>query len=163
MQTLRKANGLKRSSIKRKAPKRLVTARILKKGILRRKRPKIAASGLWTLGTADSAFSLFIRFRDKKCVRCGSTERRLTCSHFWGRTHNGTRFDPENCDALCWLPCHKEWEHEKQGGYRDFKVNQLGMARYQALEARARPVYPQRQAILACMREYASYTERVGN
>lgn len=112
-----------------------------------RQKPKI-----WSLTKADTEFSIFIRKRDKKCVRCGSTKR-LTCSHFWARQHKGTRFDLENCDTVCWMPCHKyHWEKEKQGAYRDFKINQLGMARYQALEARARGTYPQDRAIIDCMK-----------
>ena len=111
-----------------------------------RQKPRI-----WSLTKADTEFSLFIRNRDKKCVRCGSIKR-LTNSHFWARQHKGTRFDPENCDAVCWMPCHKyHWEKEKQGAYRDFKINQLGMPRYQAMEARARGTYPQVSAIIDCM------------
>lgn len=110
---------------------------------------------LWSLKKADTEFSLFIRERDRKCMRCGKKkgpDNPLTCSHFWNRQHKGTRFDPENNDAVCWMPCHKyHWEKEKQGDYRDFKVRQLGMARYQALEARARGTYPQDRAIMDCM------------
>lgn len=97
-------------------------------------------------------FSIFIRNRDKKCKRCG-TSTNLTCSHFWARQHKGTRFDPDNCDAVCWMPCHKYyWEKEKQGDYRDFKIRQLGLKRYKEMEKRARGVYPQDRAIMDCMR-----------
>lgn len=115
-----------------------------------KKRTKVVRK-IWTLVKADTEFSLWIRARDGRCVRCGSTKR-LTNSHFWPRQHKGTRFDPENCDAVCWMPCHKYiWEKEKQGQYRDFKLNQLGVARYQAMEARARGIYPQDRAIMDCM------------
>lgn len=94
-------------------------------------------------------FSQWIRSRDgQKCVRCGK-QTNLTCSHFWSRIHSATRYDPDNCDALCWLPCHYTWEHEKQGEYRDFKLKQLGKKRYEALEKRARSVMKREDAIAA--------------
>jgi hypothetical protein len=110
---------------------------------------------LWSLKKADDEFSLFIRERDGKCKRCGklkSPDNPLTCSHFWGRQHKGTRFDPENNDAACWMPCHKYyWEKEKQGDYRDFKIKQLGKKKYDAMEKRARGIYSQDRAIMDCM------------
>jgi hypothetical protein len=107
---------------------------------------------LWTLKKADIEFSKFIIQRDKVCKRCGRANH-LTCSHFWARQHKGTRFDPENCDAVCWMPCHKYyWEKEKQGEYRDFKMKQLGAVKYKALEKRARTTYPQCNAIQDCMK-----------
>lgn len=106
---------------------------------------------LWSLTKADQEFSKWIRKRDGKCVRCGSTEY-LTCSHFWARQHKATRFDPENCVTLCWMPCHKyHWEKEKQGAYRDFMLSWLGEERYTALEARSKATYPQIDAIRGCM------------
>lgn len=109
-------------------------------------------SKIWSIKKADDEFSLWIRARDKRCKRCGTTKG-LTNSHFWPRQHKGTRFDPENCDAVCWMPCHKYyWEKEKQGDYRDFKLKQLGAVKYKAMERRARGVYPQVNAIMDCMR-----------
>lgn len=89
-------------------------------------------------------------------MRCGKQyggdERGLTCSHFWARQHKGTRFDPLNCDSICWFPCHAyRWEKEKQGEYREFKLKQLGISGYKALEKRARVPYPQHRAIIDCM------------
>ncbi len=117
---------------------------------------------LWTLDKADAEFSAYIRERDNHtCVRCGKKylkidfekrQRGLTNSHFWVRQHKSVRFDPENCDSLCWRPCHSQhWEKEKQGEYKDFKMKQLGKSRYKALERRARAVCPQDRAIIACM------------
>ena len=124
---------------KRKSPTGLT-------GGKKRKKPR-----LWTLKQADDKFSLFIRKRDKVCKRCGRANY-LTCSHFWVRQHKGTRYDPENCDAVCWQPCHKYyWEKEKQGEYKDFKMKQLGKRRYNLLEKRARRIYPQDRAIMDCM------------
>lgn len=120
----------------------------MKKAISKKKQTK---SLIWSLNKADIEFSKYIRARDKKCMRCG-TEKNLTCSHFWARQHKGTRFDPENCVAVCWMPCHKyHWEKEKQGDYRDFMLKWLGEDKYKELEKRARGIYPQTTAIIDCM------------
>jgi hypothetical protein len=94
------------------------------------------------LKPADVLFSLKIRERDGwKCVRCGGQyeppTNALQCSHFWGRANKKTRFDPRNCDALCY-GCHSLWEGNKQGEYRDFKLKQLGKKEYDDLEKCAR-------------------------
>ena len=103
----------------------------------------------------DRIFSLFIRYRDGwKCKKCGAKheegDRDLQNSHFWGRGDYGTRWDPKNCDSACakvfrmaggrslLVSCHGQWEGEKQGAYRDFKLNQIGHAEYQYMEMRAR-------------------------
>lgn len=118
---------------------------------------------IWSLDKADTEFSLYIRERDEwTCKRCRKVyvkvdyEKRakgLTNSHFWGRQHKATRFDPKNCLAVCWMPCHKYyWEKEKQGDYRDFMRKWLGQKEYDALEKRARGTYPQKDAIIDCMK-----------
>lgn len=93
---------------------------------------------------ADSLFSKRIRERDNwTCQRCGTRydppTSALHCSHFWGRSNKCTRFDPLNCDALCY-GCHRRWESNKQGEYRDFKIRQLGKKGYDELEKRARSI-----------------------
>lgn len=61
--------------------------------------------------SADKWFSLCIRQRANwKCQRCGKyypdgKRMALHCSHFHGRAKYGTRFDPLNCEALCY-GCH---------------------------------------------------------
>lgn len=111
---------------------------------------------------ADKYFSLLIRERDKwTCVRCGRKheERKMTLdtSHFFTRGKKSTRFDFENCDSLCKLPCHLGknsmdstqfgWEYQKgiegfrgviqNGSYTQFKINQLGRKRFDDLMVRA--------------------------
>lgn len=60
---------------------------------------------------ADKWFSLCIRERaDWHCERCGSKcpdDKRMGLhnSHFHGRSKWSTRFDPDNCRALCY-GCH---------------------------------------------------------
>lgn len=82
-----------------------------------------------TRDPADTAFSNYIRERDGwACRRCGKQYTQPTmglhCSHFMSRRHEGTRFDPENCDALCY-GCHsyfgthpyehREWQIKLKG------------------------------------------------
>lgn len=89
---------------------------------------------VWSTAKADKFFSEYIRERDGRCVLCGKKDG-LTCSHFWGRYASATRYDPENCDALC-MGCHFKVENAKQGVYLDFKMKQLGKKRYMALSNR---------------------------
>ncbi len=96
------------------------------------------------LDAADIVFSLFIRARDKRCVKCG---RRglpnadglpvlgLQASHYWSRRHESTRFDPFNVDALC-AGCHRLWGGAEREGYKAFKIKQLGQKAYDWLEFR---------------------------
>lgn len=96
------------------------------------------------LDQADRLFSLFIRARDKKCMCCGRAGRPnkeglpvigLQASHFWSRKHESTRYDSENCDALC-AYCHFRWGGDHRDEYKEFKLTQLGTRRYQLLEFR---------------------------
>jgi len=93
---------------------------------------------------ADEVFSIFIRIRDGRCVRCrrpGTADRfgrmikGLQCSHYFGRGRESTRFDSENADALC-FGCHKIWGSEDKEGYRNFKIKQLGEDGFQKLDVR---------------------------
>lgn len=95
----------------------------------------------------DAIISRRVRDRDHwTCFYCGKQHevgsRNLSNSHFWGRGKLSVRFDMENCDAACWIPCHKyKLEGHKNGQYRDFKLRQLGKDRYDALEVRANAPY----------------------
>ena len=91
---------------------------------------------------ADELFSLYIRKRDKNtCVRChrifAEGERGLSCAHYFGRGKESTRFDPENCDAMCYPGCHLYWQNEARDEYTEFKIKQLGQKRYDLLVLRA--------------------------
>ncbi|MCH7541954.1 HNH endonuclease, partial [Patescibacteria group bacterium] len=62
------------------------------------------------LRLSDRLFSRYIRYRDNwTCQRCGKRfeekAQNLHNSHYWGRGDESTRFDTENCDALCSY-CH---------------------------------------------------------
>ena len=81
----------------------------------------------------DAIFSKMIRERDGRCVLCGDTERKSECSHFWGRLDKVHRFDPLNCEYLC-FSCHIKVEGNKQGVYRNYKLKQLGKKLYDKME-----------------------------
>ena len=87
---------------------------------------------------ADTMFSRFIRTRDDWiCQRCGRREEGgMQNSHYFGRGRESTRFDPLNCDTLCW-GCHKIWGSDDKEGYREFKIKQLGIKKFNALRVRA--------------------------
>ena len=57
----------------------------------------------------DKLFSELVRSRGA-CERCGKTTS-LQTSHIISRTYMGTRFDPDNANALCG-GCHLWWHHE---------------------------------------------------
>lgn len=117
---------------------------------------KFSKPKLWTTKKADAVFSKWIRERDKKCQRCGTTNR-LTCSHFWSRKYSSVRFDPENCIALC-MPCHLyHWEKEKQGAYRDYMIDWLGKSEYYLLDAKAHSVVKRSEAIRELMYRMDKY------
>lgn len=115
----------------------------------------------WNMKRADREFSLFIRNRDRRCMNplCPNRVTDITaldCSHFWGRRYLISRFDPENCIALCrW--CHAAWEDTKQGKYRDLMIRLLGQKRFRDLERRVEvykyqniPHITENQAIEKC-------------
>lgn len=89
---------------------------------------------------ADIAFSKYIRTRDNwTCQRCKTKypekHQGLHNSHYFGRGNECIRFDPANCDALCW-GCHQAWDNNKED-YRDFKIKQLGEKGFKDLRRRA--------------------------
>ena len=88
------------------------------------------------LDLADKYFSKFIRTRDKwTCQRCKTKykEGSLACSHFYGRRNESTRFEPDNCIALCY-GCHKYFDETNREAYREFKLKQLGEKRFKSLQ-----------------------------
>lgn len=110
---------------------------------------------IWTSKKADTLFSLWVRARDGRCMRCGKTEN-LQNSHFWHRGHSAGRYDPDNCIALC-SGCHLyHWEVEKQGDYRTFMVEWLGKERYKMLEYKIRHGQQRQDAIKEFMEWYSS-------
>ena len=97
------------------------------------------------LDPADDIFSVYIRLRDGKCMRCGRLPERdrfgrpikgLQASHYFGRANETTRFDEENVDALCGA-CHRLWGSDDREAYRFFKIRQLGEQGFQVLNVRS--------------------------
>ena len=87
------------------------------------------------------------------CIRCGKRHiqylnkkgelkwHNYGCSHYWPRDYMGTRFEIDNLDGLCWLPCHSQkWEKSKQGDYKDYMLKKLGKKGYDKLEMKARGI-----------------------
>lgn len=107
---------------------------------------------IWSSNKADTEFSKFIRERDGKCLRCGTTQD-LTNSHFWSRANSSLRYEPDNCVTLCRWKCHFfGWEKEKQGAYRDFMIQRLGQERYDELyKLYYQSKMTRRDAIIKCM------------
>ena len=89
----------------------------------------------------DALFSKYIRTRDNwTCQRCQKqypeNSQGLHCSHFYGRANENTRFDPDNCTAIC-FGCHQYFDEKNREDYRDFKLKQLGKKRFDELKIRA--------------------------
>jgi hypothetical protein len=99
----------------------------------------------------DKQFSDFVRSRAKwSCEKCGKfypegKRMAIHCSHFWGRGRWATRFDPENCAALCYF-CHTYLGANPEE-HRTWFLNRLGTKRYQALKRRANTPKPKAEAI----------------
>lgn len=111
------------------------------------------------LRSTDKLFSLYIRTRDNwTCQFCHRdfSEKKggLDCSHYWTRGRENTRFDPENCIALC------KYHHDKLGhgdgrdDYKKLMLERLGQEELDKLDIRAY-TYKKRDDILdkLCIKE----------
>ncbi len=110
---------------------------------------------MWTLEYADEQFSRYIRRRDSKCQYpyCNKTEG-LDNSHFHLRGHSATRFDPDNCIALC-RTHHQQLEvpqPNKNPEYIALMLARLGKEKFIYLSTKANGIYKRTQAILDCMK-----------
>ena len=114
----------------------------------------------------DSIFSKFIRARDGwRCVRCHKYYEPPTSalhnSHYVGRGSWNTRYDEENCDALCY-GCHQYWDG-KVGGqkgrdeYKAFKVKQIGQKGFDALIRRSNEYVNKRKLREQVWEKYKEY------
>ena len=94
-----------------------------------------------------------ILLKDGVCKRCGKHHKQYKnkkgelkwhnfgASHYWSRDYMGARFELDNLDGLCWLPCHgQKWEHDKQGVYKDYMIKKLGQRGFERLEIKARGI-----------------------
>ena len=140
----------------------------LKRGIGRIKRKLSSKAKIkpWkltksALAKVDAQFSKEIIKRDMHCQYPGCVNtKKLTCSHFIGRVVKSTRFDEDNCIALClfhhFFSKDLGFEFQKQtkakhgydGQYTIFQKKRLGRARYAALIKRANTDVKLQAAIL---------------
>lgn len=119
---------------------------------------------MWNMERADQQFSRFIRRRDGRCMNpmCPNGLSRhaevaqLECSHYYGRGILISRFDPDNCMALCHT-CHSMWEHTKEKRYKEVMIRWLGAKKWRALKKRVEdyknkniPYLNDNMAIKAC-------------
>ena len=88
---------------------------------------------------ADVAWSLYVR--EKAGWKCEYYKRDfsmnhqgLSCSHFFGRRAQATRFCPDNTFAIC-TGCHIKF-HDSPNAHRDWVYKKLGPERFAALVVR---------------------------
>jgi len=93
----------------------------------------------------DKVFSLYIRLRDAmpngmiRCISCGQIKEfsKFDCGHYWSRSHIGTRWDEDNCNAEC-AYCNRMTGGEHMIGYRENLIKKIGQQRFDLLEVKAR-------------------------
>lgn len=129
--------------------------------IVRKRAKKTGGDSIWSMKKADHVFSEEIRARDGKCMHPKGSEncKLLQNSHYIGRAVKSTRYDPDNCVAICWFHHYKSkdlgFEYQKQtiekhgfdGQYTIFMRNLLGEERFAALIERSKTSIKQRAAI----------------
>lgn len=89
----------------------------------------------------DAVFSNAVRERDRwTCQRCNKyypegKRQGLHCSHFFGRARYSTRFDFDNCEALC-HGCH-QYLGSHPNLHREHKIVKLGSEKFNNLISRS--------------------------
>ena len=91
---------------------------------------------------ADKVFSQYIRTRaDWRCEYCGTDYTDNTVglhnSHYWSRGKESTRFDPDNCMALCYYHHLKLGHGDERDEYKRIMIEKLGEKRFKQLDYRA--------------------------
>lgn len=132
----KQAKPLKRAPLVRKAKKKPVK-RYINLIVKQEKRS-------YYIESIDKIVSLRVRERDNWiCIYCGKQVLGgQSNSHFWNRDLMSVRWDMDNCDTACWMPCHSiHLEQRKNGWYRDFKIKQLGQERFDQLAIKAQTLW----------------------
>jgi len=88
----------------------------------------------------DNLFRQIIRIRDKVCQKTGKATN-LQVAHFWRRNILRTRWDMDNA-CLLQGGIHLYWAHSHFQDFTAFWKMRLGEKRYNALELRARYIFP---------------------
>jgi hypothetical protein len=98
----------------------------------------------------DTVFSLIIRLRAgftcDRCKRFFHMGHGLQCSHFFGRRHKATRWDPDNAAAHC-FGCHR-YLGENPIEFTAWVKSYLGDVRYEALQRRKQQIVKRTKAEL---------------
>lgn len=92
----------------------------------------------------DRIFARYIRLRDimpngyGRCISCGRIKHfgDLDCGHFYGRTHMGTRYDEDNCNAEC-RGCNR-FSSDHLINYQTNLIRKIGMGRFELLGVKSR-------------------------
>lgn len=162
---LPRGSKLARTPLKR--PSKGIQRTAIKKPTQKKIKPKAWKFVKTHLQECDSAFSREILARDGHCMypNCHATEN-LTNSHYIGRANWNTRFDPDNCIALCirhhFMDRVTAYEFQKariplqawDGQYTIRMVDLLGTTRWNALLERAEGKLSRKEAILEAQRKY---------
>ena len=98
----------------------------------------------------DKVFSKYIRARDNwTCQRCGKSHPQnsqgLHCSHYVGRGNYSTRFDEDNCEALCY-GCHRHLG-SNPSQHRSHKIEKLGKIQFRKLMQKSRQLTKRRSVL----------------
>lgn len=101
---------------------------------------------------ADKIFSLYMRTKANwKCEYChkdySKNKRYLDVSHYWGRVHEGTRFEPDNIMVLCRYHHNYLGHGEGRGEYMELMKRRLGEYRFKSLELQARMYHKKDRAM----------------
>ncbi len=114
----------------------------------------------------DVLFSRYIRLRDKgTCQKCGKyigLTQGLHCAHFFGRSNQRCRFDPEYCVSLCFGD--HQYFHAHPLEFTNWTRQRLGEKAFDELTARANLNHYKidRQAIELYLREKIKELEQHG-
>lgn len=84
---------------------------------------------------ATTLHSAYVRARDGRCVRCGSTTGQLQCMHVFSRRYAATRSDERNGHTGC-AACHR-WLGENPLEHVTFFRQYLGDEVFFALKDKA--------------------------
>lgn len=113
----------------------------------------------------DRIFSLYIRLRDAfpngtiRCISCGQIKpfADFDCGHYFSRTHLGTRWDEDNCNAECKY-CNR-FRSDHMEGYRRNLITKIGQQRFDLLEVKAHSITKKDEFKMQLLIKY--YEEKV--
>ena len=111
------------------------------------KKQKKAPSLSTLIDKLDTVFSKYIRLRDAmpsgmfRCISCGQIKplEQADCGHYYSRTHMGTRFDEDNCNAECRF-CNR-FKADHMIGYRENLEKKIGSQRLALLSVKANGIH----------------------